>query len=156
MPFEEGDYDPAIGFNADGTRFFSSRGANVYRYNVSPAYSTTRSSRTSVFSGMYSGNNNTSGGPSRFVDGGSKFIYQTAATTVAMVSLTADYDLSTAGTASSQSLNGVSNIHSMAMSSDGTKLLIGEDRSMKVYSLSSSFDWSSDTFSSVTPVTVDF
>ena len=156
MPFEEGDYDPAIGFNADGTKFFSSRGANVYRYNVSPAYSTTLSSRTSVFSGMYSGNNNTSGGPSRFVDGGSKFIYQTAATTVAMVSLTSDYDLSTAGTASSQSLNGVSTIHSMAMSSDGTKLLIGEDRSMKVYSLSSSFDWSSDTFSSVTPVTVDF
>jgi len=156
MPFEEGDYDPAIGFNADGTRFFSSRGANVYRYNVSPAYSTTLSSRTSVFSGMYSGNNNTSGGPSRFVDEGSKFIYQTAATTVAMVSLTTDYDLSTAGTASTQSLNGVSNIHSMAMSSDGTKLLIGEDRSMKVYSLSSSFDWSSDTFSSVTPVTVDF
>ena len=156
MPFEEGDYDPAIGFNADGTKFFSSRGANVYRYNVSPAYSTTLSSRTSVFSGMYSGNNNTSGGPSRFVDGGSKFIYQTAATTVAMVSLTSDYDLSTAGTASSQSLNGVSTIHSMAMSSDGTKLLIGEDRSMKVYSLSSSFNWSSDNFSSVTPVTVDF
>ena len=156
MPFNEADFDPSVGFNANGTEFFSVRGANVYKYTVNPAYSTTLSSRTSVFSGMYSGNNNSSGGPARFVDGGSKFIYQTAVTTVAIVSLTTAYDLSTAGTASTQSLNGISVIHSMAMSSDGTKLLIGEDQSMKVYSLSSAFDWSSDDFSTATPTTVDF
>lgn len=156
MAFSEADFDPSVGFNANGTEFFSVRGANVYKYTVNPAYSTTLSSRTSVFSGMYSGNNNSSGGPARFVDGGSKFIYQTAVTTVAIVSLTSAYDLSTAGTASTQSLNGISKIHSMAMSSDGTKLLIGEDQSMKVYSLSSAFDWSSDDFSTATPTTVDF